>query len=145
MSTRTIKTPDDAKMFYAWLAGMPMPYTISVRKGVQRSTAQNRMQRKWCAEVAEQREDLTAEYVRGYSKAHFGVPILLAEDEEFAEKYEIAIKPLPYETKIAIMQEPLDLPVTRRMNVAQKVRYLDAMHAYWTTQGIHLTSPEAFT
>ena len=85
--------------------------------------------------------DVTPEWVRGYSKLHFGVPILRAEDEEFAEKYDATVKPLTYETKIAVMSEPLDLPVTRRMTTEQKTRFLDAMHAHWSAQGIILTMP----
>lgn len=144
MPTRTIKTPEDAKMFNAWLSNMPMPYTATVVKGVKRSTAQNRLQRAWCNEVSEHFGDRTPEEVRGYCKAYFGVPILLGEDEEFAASYEATVKPLPYEAKLAIMQEPLDLPVTRRMTVKQKVAYLDAIHQHFTAQGVQLTNPEAY-
>ena len=43
--------------------------------------------------------------------------------------------------KAAAMSEALDLPVTRRMTTEQKTRFLDAMHAHWSAQGIILTMP----
>jgi hypothetical protein len=115
---------------------------VSAIAGKPRSTDQNRLQRLWARQVAEYFGDRTAEEVRGYGKLHFGVPILRAEDEEFAERYDAVIKPLPYEAKLAIMMEPLDLPVTRRMNTSQKTRFLDAFFYHWTAEGVPLIEPD---
>jgi hypothetical protein len=141
MTTRPITTPHQLEQLIALLKARALPFTVSIAKGKGRSTDQNRLQRLWCGQVAEQLGDVTPEWVRGYSKLHFGVPILRAEDEVFALAYDETVKPLPYETKLAVMCEPLDLPVTRRMTTDQKTRFLDAMRLHWIGQGVVLTEP----
>lgn len=141
MTTRSVTTPHQLEQLFSLLKSRALPFTVSIAKGKARSTDQNRLQRKWCNEVAEQLGDTTPEEVRGYSKLHFGVPILRAEDEAFAQAYDEKVKHLPYETKLALMCEPLDLPVTRRMTTNQKTRFLDAMRLFWIAQGVVLTEP----
>jgi hypothetical protein len=94
-------------------------------------------------EAAEQFGDRTAENVRGWGKLHHGVPILRAESDEYRARYDKVFKPLDYETKLELMQEPFDFPVTRLMNVSQKTRYLDAIHRALSEMGVCLTDPEA--
>ena len=115
---------------------------MSVVKGNKRSVEQNRLQRLWCVEISDQLGDRTPEEVRGYCKLAIGVPILRAESETFREQYDRVIKPLPYEQKLAVMMEPLDLPVTRYMTTKQKAQYLDAVFKHFTEQGVVLTQPE---
>jgi hypothetical protein len=145
MTSRAIRTEGDLSQLVALLRARKRPFTVTIRAGKARSIDQNRLQRLWCSEAAEQLGDITPEYVRGYSKLHFGVPILRFEDEGFAAAYDARVKPLPYETKVALMMEPLDMPVTRLMNTGQKTRYLDAMAAHWQAQGVRLTMPEGVT
>ena len=114
--------------------------TISVRAGVNRSEDQNRLQRMWLNE-AESQGDMTAEEYRGYCKLHFGV-VIRKEDEGFAAEYDKIFKPLPYEMKLALMMEPFDFPVTRKMTVSQKCRYLDKIYEHFTGLGMRLTEPE---
>jgi cytochrome c1 len=92
-------------------------------------------------EIAEQLGDRTPEYMRGFCKLSHGVPILVAENEAFAEAWE-TVKPLTYETKIALMMEPLDMPVTRAMTTKQKKQYLDAVYDQFTEMGLQLTVPD---
>lgn len=106
-----------------------------------RSIEQNRLQRLWMLEAQEQ-GDMTAEEYRGYCKLHIGVPMLRAESDEFAAKYDQYVRPLPYETKMALMMEPFDFPVTRLMNTDQKKRYLDKVYVYLTGLGFKLTEPK---
>ena len=114
---------------------------IVVRKRqVKRSTDQNKLQRKWLLE-AEAQGDHTAEEYRGFCKLHFAVPILRWELPEFKEKYDRIVKPLPYEAKLELMQEPLDFPCTRLMSKDQKTRYLDAVYQHFTSLGMRLTDP----
>lgn len=114
---------------------------IVVRKRqVKRSIDQNKLQRKWLSEAEAQGDD-TAEGYRGYCKLHFAVPILRWELPEFKEKYDRIVKPLPYEAKLELMQEPLDFPCTRLMNKDQKTRYLDAVYQHFTGLGMRLTDP----
>lgn len=118
-----------------------LPFTVSLRAGAPRTIEQNKLQRKWMLELEEQ-GDQTAEEYRGLCKAYFGVPILLAENEEFADKYNRIIRPLNYEQKLEIMQEPIDFPVTRLMTTKQKTKYLDAVYKHFVQQGFYLTIPQ---
>jgi hypothetical protein len=117
------------------------PITITVTSGASRSIEQNKLQRLWCMEAAEQLGDRTAEEVRGFCKLHYGVPIMREGHDDFRETYDRLIKPLPYETKLAYMMEPLDFPITRLMTVGEKSQYLDAMHKGLSELGVKLTEP----
>jgi len=142
MTQRVIKTPLDIQMLAGLLKSRKLPVTVSIASGAHRSTDQNRLQRKWCQEVAEQLGDRTAEEVRGDAKLRFGVPIMRGEHPEFREKYDRLIKPHSYAEKLEMMMEPLDFPVTRLMTTKQKTAYLDAFAAFYARQGVQLTIPE---
>lgn len=142
MTTRTIDTEQDRALLMQFIKRHALPFTVDITKGRRRSVEQNKLQRLWLREVAEQMGDRTSEEVRGYCKLHIGVPILREENEAFREKYDAVVRPLPYESKLAIMMEPLDMPVTRLMTTGQKVRYLDNIYAFFTSQGLVLTDPE---
>ena len=93
-------------------------------------------------EISEQLGDRTPEEARGYCKLSFAVPILKEENEAFRDKYDEVVEHLNYEAKLSLMQEPLDLPVTRLMTTAQKKRYLDEIARHFSEQGVVLTDPE---
>ena len=141
MPTRVIRTEEDRALLLRYLRLHKLPFTIEVHKGERRSTEQNRLQRLWIGEIADHLDGNTPEEIRGYCKLHFGVPILREENEGFREKYDKHIRDLPYDRKIAIMMEPLDLPITRLMTTEQKSRYLDAVFKHFTEQGVVLTIP----
>ncbi|MGQ7249549.1 hypothetical protein ACUN9Y_19725 [Halomonas sp. V046] len=114
---------------------------VVVQKRKQkRSLDQNRLQRLWCKQAAEQ-GDMTAEEYRGYCKLHYGIPILRRDSEAYREAYDRVIKPLPYEQKLELQMTPFDWPVTRGMNKSQKTEYLNAMWQHFTGLGFHLTDP----
>jgi hypothetical protein len=142
MVMRAVHNEDDRKLLLRFLQDRKLPFTVEISGGRRRSTEQNRLQRLWLNEIAEQAGDRTPEDVRGDAKLRFGVPILRAENEVFREKYDRIIKPLPYETKIELMMEPMDFPVTRLMTSDQTNRYLDAIYRHYTEQGFSLTQPE---
>lgn len=141
MTTFVITNDDKLAVLIDALRARKRPFTVDVVKGRRRSSYQNRLQRLWLNEAAEQLGDRTPEELRAECKLRFGVPILRAENTEFAEKYDQHIKPLAYETKIAMMMEPLDFPVTRLMTTDQKTRYLEAMCDFLMRQGVVLTEP----
>lgn len=141
MSTRVLRTEADRALFIAYIKTVKLPVTCDTVKGKHRSTEQNRLQRLWLNEAAEQLGDHTAEELRGLCKLTLGVPILRAENTAFAEKYDAYIRPLPYEQKLALMMEPLDMPITRLMTTDQKTRYLEAMQAFFLERGVVLTEP----
>ena len=141
MTTRVVDSEYDRQMLLKLIAAHALPFTIEVVKGRRRSVEQNRLQRLWMNEIAEQKGDCTPEEIRGYCKLTIGVPILRAENELFCLRYDAVVKPLNYEQKLAIMMEPLDMPITRLMTTAQKTKYLDQVHRHFTEQGIVLTDP----
>jgi hypothetical protein len=109
--------------------------------GKQRTLEQNKLQMKWHKEAAEQLQNGSAKDQRAFAKLHIGVPILCAEDAEFKAEYDRVIGPLPYETKLALMVEPFDFPVTRLMKKRQKSQYLDDLRLHYQNQGVQLTIP----
>lgn len=141
MSTRFLETDWDRRMLIRYIESQPLPLTVTLSKGGKRSVKQNRLNRQWMNEIAEQLGDQTPEEVRGYAKLTIGVPILRAENEDFRERYDAVIKPLPYETKLAMMMEPLDFPITRLMSTKQATAYLDGVHRHFSAKGIVLTDP----
>lgn len=140
MTSRLIKSRYDLDQLIKLLEARPMPYTVDVTK--RRTLNQNRLQRLWINEISEQLGDRTAEEVRAECKLTVGVPILRAENEVFREKYDRIIRPMPYETKLEMMMEPLDFPVTRLMTTEQNVKYLDGIQRKYAAMGVALTDPE---
>ncbi len=108
-----------------------------------RSKAQNRLQYQWWKDAEEQGDQKAWEY-RGYCKLHYGIPILRRDSVEYREKYDQIIKPLTYESKLALMLEPLEYPVTSAMTVKQHGEFLDRVWRHFTEIGIKLTNPEEF-
>lgn len=110
-------------------------------QGEERTSPQNKLQQMWHAQAADQLRDETAEEKRAYCKLHFGVPIL-RNDEVFKASYDRVIKPMDYQTKLALMAEPFDFPVTRLMTVKQKKEFLDAIYQHYTGLGVRLSHPD---
>ena len=117
-------------------------YIVTItEQGEERTNPQNKLQRLWHAQAADQLRDETAEEKRAYCKLHFGVPILRADDA-FKADYDRIIKPMDYQTKLALMAEPFDFPVTRLMTVKQKKEFLDAIWNHYTGLGVRLSHPD---
>jgi hypothetical protein len=142
MASRLIKSEDDRKILIKRIERQKLPFTATIEYGKTRTWRQNRLQRLWLNEIAEQLGDVTPEEVRGLVKLKHGVPLLRAENPAFCAKYDRLIKPLPYEVKLEYMMEPLDFPITRLMKTDQKTRYLDSILKEYSEQGVVLTIPE---
>ena len=142
MVTRTVRNERERDGLLTLLKKRKLPMTVTIEDGRLRSTEQNRLQRLWLKEASEQLGDRTPEELRAYCKLTIAVPILRAENDEFRFKYDAVIRPLPYVAKLAIMSEPLDLPVTRLMTVDQKTRFLNQMHKHLSEMGVQLTDPD---
>jgi hypothetical protein len=138
---RIIENEYERKMLIRFIEEHELPMTVGISAGRRRSVEQNKLQRKWMMEIAEQLGD-DAECWRGYCKLHIGVPILRNENDDFREKYDRVIRPLSYEHKLSAMMIPLDLPVTRIMTTKQKSSYLDGIIKYFGERGVILTMPE---
>jgi hypothetical protein len=142
MTRRTIFTPHDRDRLFAEIAAQPLPLTVTLSAGRGRGLSQNALAWKWAGEIAAHYGDRTANEVHAHNKLHHGVPIRRETDPDFAEVYDAKIKPLTYETKLAIMAPPIDLPVTRDMKVTEMTRFLDAVRLEWQSRGVALTIPE---
>jgi len=141
MTSRTIENEYERKLFLRFIEQQKLPFSATIEKGRRRSIDQNRLQRLWMREVSEQMGE-TAEYWRGFCKLTIGVPLLRSENDDFRAKYDKVVRPLSYEQKLAIMMEPLDLPVTRIMTTKQKTDYLDQIFRHFSEQGVALTMPD---
>jgi hypothetical protein len=141
MAPRTITTVGERALLLRAIAEKKLPFSADIGVERKRTVEQNRLQRLLIKEIADQLGDRTPEEVRGYCKLTLGVPILRAENEAFREAYDRAVKRLPYEAKLAIMMEPLDMPVTRLMTVPQKTAYLEAIYRHFGEMGVALTVP----
>lgn len=143
MTSRCITCETDRKSLVSLIDNKKLPFSITIADGRKRSIAQNRLQRLWMNEAHEQLGEYTAEEYRAYCKAWFGLPIL-CEEQGFSDIYDAVIRPLSYENKLKLMAIPLDFEVTRKMTVAQKQRYLDAVYDHFTGLGVLLTEPGEF-
>ena len=137
-----VQSIHDREEAFEQIRRAPIPYTIEITKGAKRSVQQNRLQRLWINEGAEQLDGWAPEDLRAYCKLHYGVPILRNESASFKDQYDNVIRPLPYEMKLELMKVPIDFPVTRLMTTAQTTRYLDDMYHAITAMNAKLTEPE---
>lgn len=142
MTTYAIRSDQDRDQALRAVKNRQMPCTVQITNGAPRSIEQNKLQRLWLNELAEQDDNMTAEEYRGWCKAHIGIPILVHENEVFREEYNRVIKPLSYELKMRLMMVPFDFGVTRLMTTKQKKDYLDKMHTHFTELGFQLTDPD---
>ena len=142
MPSLVVETGADRDRAIAMLSNRKRPFSVTVKDGRNRSIEQNRLQRLWINEAAEQLKEDTPEGYRAYCKLHYGVPILRNEDDDFREAYDKHIRPHSYEDKLAMMAIPLDFPVTRLMKMGQKKRYLDDIFQHFFGLGVLLTEPD---
>lgn len=140
-NNRIVETEQARQMLLRFIEAKRLPFTVSIAEGKHRTTEQNRLQRQWVNEIAEQLGE-SAEHWRGYCKLHFGIPILRNENDAFRAEYDAVVRPLPYEAKLKLMMVPFDFGVTRLMNTRQKTAYLDTVHRHFSEQGVVLTAPE---
>lgn len=139
----TVKNGDDLGRVVAFLAQAAPPYVVTFKSGEEtRRDAQNRFAFEAYGQIARLLGDRDLEDVRAETKLHIGVPILRQEDDDFRAKYDETVRPMPYETKIKLMQMPFDFPVTRLMTVKQMSGYISEMLAYWDQQGASVMLPE---
>jgi hypothetical protein len=111
---------------------------VSTKTGQDRSLPQNAITHAWYGQIArELREDDELGW-KCYCKLHHGVPIMRAEDDEFRETYDSAIKGLSYEQKLKVMRL---LPVTSLMTKEQLSKYAEAMREDFARRGVMLEFP----
>ena len=97
---------------------------IVIKEGTGRSLSQSALSHVWYEQIARELREDTPLGVKCFCKLHYGVPIMRAESEEFRELYDLVIKSLTYERKLAAMSA---WPVTSLMSKDQLSQYLTAM------------------
>lgn len=139
----TIIDGSDLGKVLSFLAQAPMPYTLIFKAGEEtRRDAQNRFAFEAYKQIAKILGDRDASDVRAESKLHIGIPIMREDSDDFRAKYDSIVRPLPYESKLALMVEPFDFAVTRLMTVKQMSRYISDMLGYWDQHGASVMLPE---
>lgn len=112
------------------------PIQVLIQEPKKRRTpAQNAFSHAWYGEIAEALPEDDALGWKCYCKLHHGVPILRAEDDDFRQAYDGAIKGLPYERKLLAMRV---FPVTSRMSTRQLTKYADAVRDDFAARGVLL-------
>lgn len=142
MATRIVESEYERRMLLKFIEGHKLPMTARIEAVGKRTAKQNRLNRQWMQDIANQVDGWSTEDARGYCKLHFGIPILRAENEDFCRQYDELVRPLPYEHKLKLMKVPFDFGVTRIMTVKQQAAYLDAVQRHFAEQGVVLTDPD---
>lgn len=118
---------------YKYLSG-------SFKSGQDRSIDQNAISHLWYGQLARELREDDALGWKSFCKLNYGVPILRAEDDEFRQFYDGAIRmSLTYEQKLVAMKY---LPVTSEMKKHQLSKYLEAMQVAFLQRGVRLEFPE---
>lgn len=139
--TRSIKSFSELQQTITFLNNQSkFPLQVTIKPGKEpRRAKQNRLAFQWYKDAAEQ-GDQTMEQYRCECKLRLGVPIM-REDDDFRVKYDQVIKELPYVTKLALMGDPFNFPITSLMTVTQFTQYLDSVWNHFCNQGFQLTDP----
>lgn len=111
---------------------------VSAKVGKSRSLDQNAISHAWYEQLARELREDDALGWKCFCKLHYGIPILRAEDEEFRQFYDGAIKGLTYEQKLSAMKF---MPVTSLMTKPQLSKFLEAMQEGFLSRGVRLEFP----
>ncbi len=111
---------------------------LDIKKGTGRSLPQNAITHAWYGQLALELQDTDELGWKCYCKLHYGVPILRAEDEEFREVYDSAVKPMSYENKLVVMRH---WPVSSIMTKEQLSKYAEMMQTEFAKHGVMLEFP----
>ena len=103
-----------------------------------RTTDQNAMFYGLYRDIANAMADKSIIDVKRECKLRYGVAIRKGADPEWAAFYNSAIKPMPYEQKLILMDE---YPVTRAFTKAQASEYITTIINEYTNMGFPLADP----
>lgn len=113
---------------------------LNIKAGVDRSLDFNALSHVWYEQLARELPEDDALGWKCFAKLNFAVPILRAEDQDFRDFYDNAIKrALTYEQKLAAMKY---IPVSSLMTNSQFKKYCEAMRTHFSSRGVALEFPE---
>jgi hypothetical protein len=117
---------------------------VSLRPGKDRTLDQNALWFKFYQRIAAMTQIGDVEDARRYCKLHFGVQILVNEDDDFRTAWYQTMRHLSYGQKLEMMGGcslfgPDGFPVTRLFSRAQGIAYTDRIVADFTARGVVFT------
>lgn len=117
---------------------------VSLRPGKDRTLDQNALWFALYQRIAQMTQIGDVDDARKYCKLHFGVQILLNEDDEFRIGWYRTMRHLTYTEKLDLMGGcplfgPDGFPVTRLFSRAQGIAYTDRIVADFTERGVVFT------
>ncbi len=135
--TRQIITREQAERLATYIAGLPLPVTITIREGVIRTNPQNDLCWAMNEDVAKWRGDTTALEVHRENKLRIGCRIRMRDDafRAFIQR----LSGLTYEEKLEAMDF---IPITSAFTKAEMQEYLDEVFRYWVQRGAPVKMPE---
>ncbi|MDQ0124679.1 hypothetical protein J2W17_003633 [Pseudomonas lini] len=117
---------------------------MSLRPGKDRTLHQNALWFALYQRIAQMTQIGDVDDARRYCKLHFGVQILLNEDDDFRNGWYRTMRHLTYGEKLELMGGnalfgPDGFPVTRLFSRAQGIAYTDRIVAEFTERGVVFT------
>lgn len=141
MGSSTIRTPEQRVELIAQIEAMELPFSVTTKKGANRTEEQNRTIHKWFGEIAAARQDVTALEVKAECNLEFGLPIMQRDDPEWAAVFGHIFRGLDYEKKLKAIRV-MDVPFTRRMKVKQLTEYMEQVMQQAAERGHFITIPK---
>ena len=117
-----------------WLRGNNL--TLSVMAD-ERTPSQNNMIYGLYSDISKSTKELMVD-VKRLCKLHYGVSILKAADPEWCDWYDKAVRPLPYETKLMLVDH---IPITSEFTKEQATEYIDTILREYAAQGVPIRDP----
>ncbi len=114
---------------------------VSLRPGKDRTLEQNALWFAFYRRISEMTPIGDPADARRYCKLHFGVQILLNDDEGFRDGWYATMRHLNYDQKLEMMGGcplfgPDGFPVTSLFNRAQGIQYTDRIVADFSAKGV---------
>ena len=103
-----------------------------------RTLAQNRLQHKWYACIGKQTGN-TSDAIRAFCKLRFGMPILMADDEDFSRRWTLLANQLDYTGQL---HAAFMVPMTSIMSVEEMSEFLNQVDIHYTSKGLYLPTRE---
>ena len=118
------------------------PFCVQIKTYEEkRSLAQNRLFHKWCGEISKQGQEYTPIQVMARAKHTWGVPLLIPEDEVFAELWRLIDEQCSHERKLEMLEEAVR--VTSKLSPKLMSQFLDNMQRSSSTK-YQLTDPSLY-
>lgn len=106
-----------------------------------RNNAQNRLLNKLYTDIGKDPKGSGYAYERGFYKFNYGCPILVRDNEDFADFYDTLLELYEYEKMIEVMSTEI-ISVSSIMGVKQCSEYIENIYQSAHERDIYLSKPE---